>query len=348
MKTDTLISVIIPTYNSEKYIRECLDATISQTYKSLEILIVDNCSSDDTLKICDEYARRDDRIHVFENPKIGVSFSRNFGINHSHGDYVVFFDSDDYPEKDLIENYVTACRLWNDKDVSFILCGMFFDNEINRNVGDIVSILESGHGYIEGERYLLARSSVATLSWLKLFNFVTNKLYCLDVIKEKRIMFDENVNIGEDLKFNLDYLDNCNGCIGVINKPLYHYIRRDNNSLSLTYHENDIEDTKSIYERLIDWEGKQKGATEENLLVLKAIYINDWISRMTTYYEHFKGNSTTAKYMLCEELKSHKFRQMLTEVYKAKKISTLRYVCLKTGIYDFFYFFRGIYQIMKG
>ena len=81
------------------------------------------------------------------------------------------------------------------------------------------------------------------------------------------------MNIGEDLKFNLDYLNKCEGYIGMINKTLYHYIKRTDDSLSLTYHESDIEDTKNIYRRFLEWEEQQQGVTEDNLLVIKSIYI---------------------------------------------------------------------------
>lgn len=343
-----MVSVIIPTYNSEKYIRECLDATISQTYENLEIIIVDNLSSDATIDVCSEYAGRDKRIRIFSNPDVGVSYSRNYGIAHADGDFVVFLDSDDYPERDMIESYINADKSWEERKPAFIICGMFFDNEINKNVDTTISILEPGYGYIEGENYLLSRNAVSALSWLKLFNFVTNKFYDLKLIKENDLRFDERINIGEDLEFNLDYLDVCDGDLGMINRPLYHYIKRVSNSLSLTYHDSDLEDTKKIYERLIAWEEKQKHVTEDNILVLKAMYITDWISRITTYYEHFRGTDKLRKHIIRAELSSPKFKKMLMEVYKAKKIGRIRYLCLRTGRYEVFYFVRSIYQIMKG
>ncbi len=112
MRENPLVSVIIPTYNSEKYIRECLDATISQTYGNIEIIIVDNMSSDNTVRICKDYALIDERIKIIENPQKGVSYSRNLGMTHACGEFVVFFDSDDYPEKALIDWFISAVKLW--------------------------------------------------------------------------------------------------------------------------------------------------------------------------------------------------------------------------------------------
>ncbi len=350
MSSEALVSVVIPTYNAENYIHECLEAAIRQTYRNIEILIVDDGSKDSTVDTCKFYADRDPRIRLFTHDNAGVSTTRNRGIRHAKGDYIVFFDADDYPEDDLIQSYLDAKEQWKDKEVAFILCGMYSDNIYNKYVDGTENLLESAHGYIRGENYLLVRSSAATLSWLKLFNFVTNKLYDLNIIKENRIVFDTDVAIGEDLKFNLDYLENCDGYIGMINKPLYHYIKRGGSSLSISYHDGDIEDTKEIYRRLINWEAAQKGATEDNVLLIKGIYITDWVSRLTALYEkhHRDELRPLVKRKLREELQSPEFRTTLAEVYKSKKISWVRYNSLRIGSFEVFFFLRSIYQLIKG
>ena len=350
MGSEVLVSVVIPTYNAEKYINECLEASIRQSYKNIEILVVDDGSKDSTMEICKLYADKDPRIRLFTHENAGVSTARNRGIRHAKGDYIVFFDADDYPEDDLIQSYLEAREQWKDKQIAFILCGMYSDNIFNKHVENSENLLESAHGYINGENYLLVRSSAATLSWLKLFNFVTNKLYDLNVIKNNGIQFDTDVAIGEDLKFNLDYLENCEGYIGMINRPLYHYIKRGVSSLSISYHDGDIEDTKEIYRRLISWEAAQKGATEDNVLLIKGIYITDWVSRLTALYEkhHRDELRPLVKRKLREELQSEEFQTILAEVYKSKKISWIRYSSLRIGSFEVFFFLRGIYQLIKG
>ncbi len=345
-----MVSVVIPTYNSEEYISGCLDATISQTYSNIEILLVDNGSSDSTRTICEEYAGKDSRIRTLSVLKTGASASRNCGIDNSMGKYIVFFDSDDRPEKNIIECYLKALDEWKNKKVSLITCGMFHDNIFHKNVDDKVSILEPQRGFIEGENYLLKRHYASTLAWLKIFNFVTNKFYDNEKIKASNLKFDEDINIGEDLKFNLDYLDCCEGYIGMINKPLYHYIKRSEDSLSLTFHEGDIEDTKNIYRRFLDWESEQKGVTQDSLLVIKSIYITDWISRMTTLYDHVEGTKDikAAKNKIDCEICSEEFQSILKEVHKSRKISTIRYLALRTGRFDIFSLLRSIYQKTKG
>ena len=102
-KNDILVSVILPVYNVEKYLIKCLDSVIRQTYQKLEIILVDDGSTDSSGKICDEYANKDGRIKVFHKKNGGLSDARNYGIERSTGEYLAFIDSDDYVDDDYIE-----------------------------------------------------------------------------------------------------------------------------------------------------------------------------------------------------------------------------------------------------
>lgn len=98
-----LISVVVPVYNVEKYLNRCLDSIVSQTYHNLEIILVDDGSTDSSLEICEEYAKKDTRIRVFHKENGGVSDARNYGIDYSRGEYVTFVDSDDKVTDDYVE-----------------------------------------------------------------------------------------------------------------------------------------------------------------------------------------------------------------------------------------------------
>lgn len=350
MIRDSVVSVVIPAFNSEDYITECLDATVGQTYSNIEVLIVDNGSVDSTRDICAKYVEKDKRVKLFITENNGVSAARNYGIEKASGKYIVFFDADDRPERSIIENYIEAVTEWKNRSYSFIACGMFFDNSYNKFVENKEIVLETDYGYIEGENYLIKRSYASTLAWLRIFNFVTNKFYDNERIKAFAIRFDEKVKIGEDLKFNLDYLDKCSGYIGMINKPLYHYIKRDNEGLSVTYHENDTEDTKIIYRRFIDWETSQVDATKDNIIVIKSMYLIDWICRLTTAYDTFKNTKrfNSVLKQLNSEIACQEFQTTLKEVYIAKKISFIRYASLRSKNFRIFCFLRDIYQLTKG
>ena len=105
-KEENLVSVIIPVYNVEKYLPKCLDSVINQTYKNLEIILVDDGSPDNSGKICDEYAEKDSRIKVIHKENGGVSSARNVGIKQAKGQYLLFVDSDDY----IKDGYFDAVR----------------------------------------------------------------------------------------------------------------------------------------------------------------------------------------------------------------------------------------------
>ena len=97
---EDLITIIIPIYNVEKYLRECLDSVINQTYKKLQIILIDDGSNDNSGKICDEYKEKDNRIEVMHKANGGVSSARNAGLKIAKGDYITFVDGDDYLDKD--------------------------------------------------------------------------------------------------------------------------------------------------------------------------------------------------------------------------------------------------------
>jgi glycosyltransferase involved in cell wall biosynthesis len=110
-----LISIIIPIYNVEKYIKECLDSIIMQTYQNIEIIIVDDGSLDDSASIAQTYSRKDDRIVIYHKENGGLSSARNFGIEKANGEYLHFVDSDDIVSRYMIENLYEACQKYNSK-----------------------------------------------------------------------------------------------------------------------------------------------------------------------------------------------------------------------------------------
>ena len=110
MENNIKVSVIIPVYNSEKFICRCVDSVLNQTYKNLEIFLIDDGSPDNCPKICDEYAKKDERIRVFHNENGGASVARNFALEKMNGDYVIFIDSDDYIKAEMIETMLNKIQ----------------------------------------------------------------------------------------------------------------------------------------------------------------------------------------------------------------------------------------------
>ena len=126
MKNDVAVSVVIPVYNVEKYLKECVDSVLKQTYFSYEIILVDDGSTDASAKICDEYAAKDSRISVIHKPNGGLSSARNTGLQKARGAYVYFLDSDDYIVEYALEKLVEAAERDN-ADIVFFDAVSFAD-----------------------------------------------------------------------------------------------------------------------------------------------------------------------------------------------------------------------------
>ena len=124
---EELISVVVPVYNVEKYIDKCINSIINQTYKNLEIILVDDGSPDNCGKICDEYAKKDNRIKVTHKENGGVSSARNIGIKNATGDWLTFVDADDWIENNFVEQLL---KIGNQENAEIVLCGY---NRVNRN-----------------------------------------------------------------------------------------------------------------------------------------------------------------------------------------------------------------------
>jgi len=233
------ISIIIPVYNVEPYIRKCLDSVINQTYKNLEILLIDDGSTDSSGKICDEYAAKDNRIKVFHKDNGGVSSVRNIGLKNFTGDYLGFADPDDWLEPDMYEVLYNAL---NDNKVHISAVGFTRDTEKN-------SVVERGreeipNGILTQKEMLLYLFRLA--QYAGFYSGLCNKLFKADIIRGSNLTFDEKVKTLEDLKF-LTELVLFDKFIGIyINKPLYHYLQRKD-SLMRSYSIEKKLDTLETY-----------------------------------------------------------------------------------------------------
>ena len=127
---EDLITVIVPVYKVEKYIRKCIESIINQTYKNIEIILVDDGSPDDCGKICDEYAKKDNRIKAIHKENGGLSDARNKALDLTNGKYVIFVDSDDYIEKNAIEYLYQLMQKYN-TDIAIGLVNPIYDGEKN-------------------------------------------------------------------------------------------------------------------------------------------------------------------------------------------------------------------------
>lgn len=205
---EELITVVIPVYNVEKYIRKCIDSVISQTYKKLEIILVDDGSTDNCGRICDMYAKKDDRIKVVHKENGGVSSARNRGIKEANGEWIVFVDSDDWIEKDFCETLLKITS----KDVDCVMCG--YNRIVDEQKIEIKGVNKKNQ-MKNSREYLICALSPQTS-----YGFCTMKL-----IRKKSmegIQFNEKISVAEDALFNMQLAENINKIL-YINSKLYNY-----------------------------------------------------------------------------------------------------------------------------
>lgn len=212
----SLVTVIIPVYNVEKYLDTCICSVLQQTYENWELILVDDGSTDHSPQICDNYANSDVRITVYHNSNYGASYSRNFGIDRSQGKYLTFIDSDDWIGKNYLSNLVQAIEQ-TDSDLAI---SSYYLEYADRSVLDSVD-----------KRQL---TGVLAKDLVKLYRLTAGpcyKLYCRDVIRTKGIRFPLGRSYSEDRVFNYKYLRSIRRYC-YIDTPQYHYRQWGDSSLS--------------------------------------------------------------------------------------------------------------------
>lgn len=178
------VSIILPVYNREDTIKDSIESIINQTYSNWELIIVDDGSKDNSEEICKKYAMKDNRINVIHQENNGPSSARNKGISLAKGKYLMFIDSDDQYKLEMIEKMI---KKMNQNDSKLVVCN--YKNNTNMD------------GFEELDRFL----AMEVLQRNRVFNLLWNKIYDLKIIKEQKIFFNENIERGEDYRFNIDY-----------------------------------------------------------------------------------------------------------------------------------------------
>lgn len=205
-----LISLIVPVYNSEKDLRKCLDSIINQTYRNLEIILIDDGSKDSSGAICDEYAAKDSRIVCVHQPNGGVSKARNRGLSLVHGDYVNFPDSDDYLDADAFEYLMSKITEHGCDAVNFETFVTYPDRETAHKLPE--------------KYYGLFDTEGAHTVMLAGEPFCCNKLYARKLIDG--LQFREDIFRGEDSLFAHFALDRAEK-VWFDDRPLYHYVQSE-------------------------------------------------------------------------------------------------------------------------
>lgn len=227
------ISIIVPVYNAEKYLSECIESLIKQTYKCLEIILVNDGSTDNSLKICEGYAKQDDRIKVRSIENSGVSIARNLGIDISTGEYITFVDSDDWAEPNMLEFAINKLK----ESASDIVIWSYFKNYYNKELE--LSLIPGGDQVFESNKDILYLKSIyamygeETIKESVSTGTVWCKLYKRDFIKKNKLEFNPLLTRSQDTIFSINAFKRAKK-ISYFDKSLYHYRINDSSTCSGT------------------------------------------------------------------------------------------------------------------
>ena len=228
-----LISVIVPVYNTAQYIEECLLSIVAQDYKNLEIIVVDDGSTDNSLQIVQDIANNHQNIlRVYHINNSGVSAARNFGIEQSHGEYLFFVDADDYLDRDCISyHYELLCH--NQADIAVVPRPNKF-HESNSN--DAKKIFDSSIKCISGKDAVkeMLNYKIVISSWGKLFS--------KGIIDNFHIRFNEKLAYGEGFLFTIQCFHHAKK-VAIGYKPVYNYRLSNSNSVMTNYKKRLVEDS---------------------------------------------------------------------------------------------------------
>lgn len=247
-----LVSVVIPVYNVSKYLHRCLDSMVNQTYRNLEIILVDDGSTDSSPAICEQWAQQDSRVCVIHKKNAGLGMARNTGLEHATGKYICFFDSDDYIDPKTIEVAVQTARRERADIVTF---GMTF---VDRDGGPVWQRIPAA------DRACYAGSEIQELFLPCLFHYeppeieiknlilsACSCLFSMDLINRCEWRFVSEREIISEDAYSLLGLYNYVERVAVLSKALYYYCENDT-SLTRSYRADRFDKNKHFYIKCLE------------------------------------------------------------------------------------------------
>lgn len=274
---DKLVSVIVPIYKVENYLRECIDSIIYQTYTNLEIILVDDGSPDNCPAICDEYAENDNRIKVVHKENGGLSSSRNAGLEIATGEYIAFVDSDDYIDKTFIEKLYNGITE-NDYDLCFCKVKLLFDDRVE----DMAELsLKTGLSYDKFVEHIFHCNRDKIIRCYVCRILFSNKIF------KNGFRFNELIKFAEDKPFLMECLRGVNN-YNVVNEYLYVY-RQNSMSLCHTYRNNLIESSMTSYDATISMINDAEIRSYYSYSTIYGLLINEILRANEYNYEKIKA-----------------------------------------------------------
>jgi len=327
MEKNDLITVVIPIFNVEKYLNKCIDSVLSQTYSNIEIILVNDGSTDNSGMMCDEYKNKDSRIKVIHKKNGGLSEARNFGIEVSSGKYITFIDSDDYVEKDYIEYLYYLIQKYNTK-ISICAYSVLMENGKIIDYGE--NYLEKRLSKIETLEKMLNEEGFSVSAWAKLYDIKLFK----DIRYPVGKLCEDN---GTTYKV-IDKVDK----IAYGNKSKYYYYKRKGSIMLSVFNKNKLDMIELTDEMCNYLESKYPNLSDT--LNRRKVY-----SRFNVLRQMIKVKNLPEDLKIKEDEIIKWLKQRKKEILKNPKSSKrdkIALMCLMVGK-GFFKFVWNIYERIK-
>ncbi len=314
------ISIIVPIYNVEKYIKRCVDSILKQTYKKLEILLVDDGSPDNCGKICDEYKKIDKRVKVIHKKNGGLSDARNKGIENATGKYIMFVDSDDYIEIDMVEYLY---RLLKKNKCEIAICNYIYDySNKDKNYIAIDGTFEKIYNSHEAIKELLKDETIKSFAWNKLYR---TELFQNIKFPVKRLM--------EDVATTYKLFMNANKIV-FGSEPKYHYVQREGSILHNKKANFYIDFYEMAYERYKNIMQSKYKNIPENKISMLYVSFNFTLVQNKEVKQYIKENNVVKR-----------TKELITDIYinkyKVRKTTRIKMFIYRKNTVLFKILFRG-------
>lgn len=260
-----MISIIMPVYNKYNYLMKSINSIINQTYKDFELIIVDDGSSDGSEKLCDEFAKKDQRIRVIHLKNSGVSNARNVGLDNAKGKYLQFIDSDDYVDEDMLEKLYNKATQY---DVDIVISGI---TKVNHDYEVLNETLPKLIG-VKSKNEMLENFSAEQRS-TGIYGCVSNKFIKRDIVEKIKLRFDTKIKLAEDLDFYLKLYEHISS-IYFYDISFYYYIQNATNSSTSEDFKHDYLTQINISLRQKDLLSKNNMLNENNLNTINLVITN--------------------------------------------------------------------------
>ena len=226
------ISIIVPIYNVESKLAKCLDTILAQTFSDFELCLVNDGSKDKSLQVCQDYAKHDARISVYDINNCGAAEARNYGLEHTSAPFVMFIDSDDWLELNMVE--VLHRHICTGSETDFACCGHYVELQHGERFQTSVPYSPE---LVEEPFASRIQQGIALLEKSRRFPLLWDKIYRRELIEQHHVRFEKQFVTGQDCDFNIKYFRHVRQCV-ITNQPLYHYRKEGTGSLCARYKDN--------------------------------------------------------------------------------------------------------------